>query len=507
MELVLNNPFRVLGLPATASARDIAKRISDLETFAELGKTKAYPHDYPILGVMDRSIESIKDAARKIEQVEGRLFHSFFWFRAGDSVDELALESLTSGNVDEAVDLWAKQLSKKGTKKYTWRLNRGVLNLLTAGRNSLDVEKMDEALEDLGFVIDDDLDDSIQEILGGNESGLNRESLWKRVVDEVVAVVNSYGGSPYGKNAVKIVGSFWSFPSEARDYVSSKIVNPLVEQVNDAIKVSEGLRQDDDLEALKGKNRLDKVERIIKDLEEVLGEDDIRFQTIANAYADEVCACAVKALNTFKNPKLAQMLIQWAGSLPSFSRIKNRIEENLETIQEWVDDDDDDDEDDEVYAEIVRKLKVDIYTLTQASTMLEGIKVELSKIKAKVGPTDKRYLKASSTCAHRVLGFLIDTVNTAQDGFSSTKSFTDLQSTISQATGLTRKLLLLDIDGETRERVNKNLETIEGIDRNLSAALVARANHAASSSNIFEQIPGWVWIIGVIFLLSMCSGK
>lgn len=47
MELVLNNPFRVLGLQATASTRDITKRVSDLETFAELGKSKVYPHDFP----------------------------------------------------------------------------------------------------------------------------------------------------------------------------------------------------------------------------------------------------------------------------------------------------------------------------------------------------------------------------------------------------------------------------------------------------------------------------
>ena len=139
MELVLNNPFRVLGLPATATTRDITKRISDLETFAELGKVKSYPHDFLRLGALDRSLEAIKDAARKIEQSEGRLFHSFFWFRAGDSVDELALESLTAGNVDEAADLWDKQLGKKGAKKYTWRLNRGVLHLLKASVKTLDI--------------------------------------------------------------------------------------------------------------------------------------------------------------------------------------------------------------------------------------------------------------------------------------------------------------------------------------------------------------------------------
>ena len=502
MDLVLNNPFRVLGLPATASTRDITKRISDLETFAELGKAKTYPQDLPSLGALDRSLEAIKDAARKIEQAEGRLFHSFFWFRAGDSVDELALDSLAAGNVDEAVERWDKQLGKKGTKKYTWRLNRGVLRLVRANGGMLDKDEMDEALEDLGFVIDDDLDNSIQDVLSGNESGLDRESLWRRVVDEVVGLVQSSAGTPYGKNALKIVESFWSFPAEARDYASSKIVNPLIEEVQEAIKVSEGLRAEEDLEELKAKNQLGKVEKIIEDLEEVLGEEDIRFQTIANAYADEVCACAVKALNNFKDPKLAMSLIQWADSLPSFSRVKSRIEENLEIIQGWVEED----EEDELFGELVKKLKVDVYTMTQASNMLEDMKRELAKIKAKVGSTDKRYITISSACAHRILGFLIDTVNEAQDSFSSRKNLTDLQSTIGQATGLTKKLLLLDLDGETRVRVNKNLETIEGINTSVTAAVTVRANRASSSSNIFEQIPVWVWIVGVIFLLSMCSG-
>jgi hypothetical protein len=83
---------------------------------------------------------------------------------------------------------------------------------------------------------------------------------------------------------------------------------------------------------------------------------------------------------------------------------------------------------------------------------------------------------------------------------------TDLQSTIVQSTGLTKKLLQLDLNGETRVRVNKNLETIEGINNSLSAAMTAIVSNTARSSNIFEKIPGWLWIIGFIFLLSMCNG-
>lgn len=335
MEIVLNNPFRVLGLTPTASIRDITKRISDLETFAEIKKEKKlYPYDFLELGVLDRSLEAIKDAARKIESVEGRLFHSFFWFRSGDSVDELALESLEKGNSVEAASLWDKKLGKKGVKKYTWRLNRSILHLTKAfGDNTLDVMEIEEALEHLGFVISDHLDDLIEDVLAGNKSSLNQENIWRWVADEMVTIIQSYSGDLFGKNSVKIIKFFWSFPLGARDYVSSKLINPLIDEVKDVIEISEGLRENEDLEALKSKNHLDKVEFIIKDLGEVLGESDIRFQAIANAYAMEVEQCAVEAIKKFKDFKLSLLLIQWADNLPSFSRIKTRIEENLEKIE------------------------------------------------------------------------------------------------------------------------------------------------------------------------------
>jgi hypothetical protein len=502
VDIVLNNPFRVLGLPATATTRDITKRISDLETFAELGKVKTFPNDLSVFGSIDRSLESIKDAARKIEQPEGRLFHSFFWFRQGDSVDELALESLAAGNTEEALDIWNKQLGKKGSKKYTWRLNRCVLHLVNATAQNLDKDKMDEALEDLGFVIDDHLDDSIEDVLSGSDSGLDRDRLWRGIVDELISRIQSSRGTPYGKKSVLLADSFWAFPIDAREYATSKIITPLIEEISDAIKRSEALRSEENLDSLKAKNFLDKVEPVIRDLEVVLGDDDSRFQTIANAYADEVCDCAVQALNKFKNPKLAFSLAKWSQTLPAFSRVKSRIEENLEIIQGWVEED----EEDEIYGALVKKLKVEIYSLTQASTMLESMRGELQQIKAAVGATNKRYIKASSACANRILGFLIDTVNTAQDSFTVKKNLSDLQLAVSSATALTRKLLVLDLDSATRARVTDNLETIEGISKTVNIAATVRANRASSSDGVFDQIPVWLWIVGAIFLLSMCSG-
>lgn len=502
MELVLNNPYRVLGLQSTASARDIIKRVSDLETFAELGKIKSFPMDFPMLGNLDRSLDAVKDAERKIEHPEGRLFHSFFWFRSGDSVDDLALDCLATGNFDEAIDIFNKQIGKKGYKKYTWRLNRAVIRLLKATQDTLNRDELDEALEDIGFVIDDELEHSIEDVLLGNESGIDRENVWRRVADDMVGLAQSCPEKPYGNSAIQIVDSFWSFPTESREYVSSKIVNPLIEKVREAIKVSEELRSDDNLNALKAKNYLDKVEDIITDLQDTIGEDDIRFQTVANAYADEVCDCAIKALNQFEDVKLAMLLIKWAHSLPSFSRVSLRIEENMEAIQEWLENK----EEEEIFDNVIQKLKIELKTLNQAATMFENMRKDLALIKAKVGQADDRYITVSSACSFRILDFLIDTVNSAQEKFKSNKNFVELQSIIAQSAGLTRKLLFLDLDAEAKVRVNKNLETIEGLNVSLSNAMRVKEIQAESSNSIWGKIPVWLWVVGVITLVSMCRG-
>lgn len=508
MDLILNNPFRVLGLPATASSRDIAKRISDLETYAELGKAKAFPSDSLSLGPLIRTSESIKEAAQKIEQAEGKLFHSFFWFRSSDSVDELAMESLSAGNTDEALSIWEKQLGKKGSKRYTWRLNSAVLRLkrshvlddLNGSEYEFDREEFDSALEELGFVIDDELDSSIFDVLNGAAEGIDKERLWKKIVDELLRVVKTLPNLPYGTNALQIVDSCWSFPEEARDYVSSKVVNPLVDEVQKAVEKSKQMRTENcSLSALRNTSAMKKVERIVSELHDSLGEDSQRFQSIANEYADELCSLGVKALNEYEEVDLAHSYMDWASRMPSFSQIKIRIQENKENVDDWVKSA----KNKELLSGVTDKLKVDIYTLTQAENLYTLMKSELSKVVNKLGRDDETYIAISTACVHRLLGFLIDVVNKAQDEVSTNRNWDALKVTIRQATELTRKLRSFDMDAEAAERLRENLAVIEGLNESVSKPIQRQQTN--SGGNILEIIPGWLWVVGVIFLLSMCS--
>ncbi len=275
----------------------------------------------------------------------------------------------------------------------------------------------------------------------------------------------------------------------------------MAEAVQKAIHDSEHVRrsESDQLATLKRKNGLDKIENIINELEAALGEDSPKFQAIANEYADELRCCAVTALNDYKDVKTAAMYIDWAERMPSFARVKSQIEENKKTIAVWVESE----KQEQLYSAAIKALDVELSSVDQAGRVLESMRIELTKIRSAVGREDEKYMRLSSSCVHRVLGFLVTSVNAAQESFGQTRNLAALRSIINPATELTRKLLGLDMDAETRGRLKQNLETIEDIHRNANAAPTPAAAASPSGENILEQIPWWVWIVAVFVLLVM----
>ncbi|MEO5675164.1 MAG: hypothetical protein ABIQ74_11015 [Chitinophagales bacterium] len=108
MNLITNNPFRILYLPITASEKEIAKQINMLATYAEMGKAMSCEADYSFLSPINRTSENIEEAKKKIEQSESKLLYSLFWFWQNNPVDELALHLLKENNTESAIRIWEK---------------------------------------------------------------------------------------------------------------------------------------------------------------------------------------------------------------------------------------------------------------------------------------------------------------------------------------------------------------------------------------------------------------
>ncbi|PQA79808.1 hypothetical protein C5F52_28405 [Limnohabitans sp. TS-CS-82] len=360
MDLVLRNPFRVLGLPVTASSREIAKRVSDLEMFAELGKDKTYPHDFPDLGVLDRSMEAIKDAARRIELPEMRVFHSFFWFRDGDTVDELAFECLTNFELLETDGVWTKQFEKHtGIGKVSWRINRGVFSIwMTGDLEDSGTVYFEQALQDIAFASEDLYDEATASIPGASQ--VSPQRVRDLIADALIEIAVRSCEQVYGPNAIRMTEHCLYFHDQTLEYIAEKITKPLTNAVQDAVDRSKAKRNEGtSIDDLRRKNGLSKVEHIIYELRASLGESDPNFQAVANSFADEVIACAINAINSHKAVPTALVLAEWAAELPSYGQTRKWLLEQRGKIFTWDPDYVSEDDPDEGLADIEADLESD----------------------------------------------------------------------------------------------------------------------------------------------------
>ena len=76
MNIIKQNPFRILGLASNSSERDLQKQISVLKRYAEIGKNKSFDFDFEFMGDFFRNLEEISQAASKIEQASNKLHYS-----------------------------------------------------------------------------------------------------------------------------------------------------------------------------------------------------------------------------------------------------------------------------------------------------------------------------------------------------------------------------------------------------------------------------------------------
>ena len=122
MDAILNNPFRILGLPTTASDKEIAKRVSDLLIYAEMGKKVSYETDFPFLGELDRSVDAIKLAAKRIELPENKIFYSLLCFDLKDNFERESIEFIKQEDFISAYNLLNKTIDENSPNDFiTWQ--------------------------------------------------------------------------------------------------------------------------------------------------------------------------------------------------------------------------------------------------------------------------------------------------------------------------------------------------------------------------------------------------
>jgi hypothetical protein len=110
MNLIINNPYRILGILAGVPAREQERQTRRLKQYIEAEQETPVDCSFPILGTLHRTIESITDAVSKLNLDSDKINAAMFWFYNGNEItDEAAFEALENEDLTTAINIWTKQ--------------------------------------------------------------------------------------------------------------------------------------------------------------------------------------------------------------------------------------------------------------------------------------------------------------------------------------------------------------------------------------------------------------
>lgn len=125
IDIISNNPFRVLGVWTNAKQADIVKNVSKMKAYLNVGKAVGFPTDMQgLLPDLSRTVESAQAAQAAINLPNDKIRFALFWFCNADAVDSTGLNNLVSGDAEKAQSIFARRES------FSSLVNQAVLSLI-----------------------------------------------------------------------------------------------------------------------------------------------------------------------------------------------------------------------------------------------------------------------------------------------------------------------------------------------------------------------------------------
>ena len=136
MELIKNNPYRIAGILSNATTKELEKQKGKIKAYSKVGKEIKSDFDFQILGIIDRTEDSVNKAFSNVEQNQDKVNFSLFWFLNANPFDNTAIEYLKNGDAEKAVEIWEKVTTDKdvNSKNFSAFNNLGTYKLLSKNK-------------------------------------------------------------------------------------------------------------------------------------------------------------------------------------------------------------------------------------------------------------------------------------------------------------------------------------------------------------------------------------
>lgn len=338
MEIIYNNPYRILGLPVTATEREIRKRIEDLRIFSEMGKEISYDTDLPFLSDIKRTPEIIRESANQIERPESRVFYSLFWFWIKSPVDEFVFDILKEGKVEKAIELWEKALNGEevNNDNYSILRNLSVLYMATSNDNKIFLENyFSRGIELSGKLFTSDDIKNYSYLIVGNKYKINKRKVQKGFIDEIITFTQNFLDKSDGISTSAFISYCQSFPEETYQYIVERYTSKVIRNIESEIDNTKRQRLKMPLNCYQYGTRLNHNTKVgIEYLKTILPQSDYQFEAIADKIAEEILRCSIDLFSASSdsnyNAAIESLpLTKIAAEIAIGERVKQEIKKDL----------------------------------------------------------------------------------------------------------------------------------------------------------------------------------
>lgn len=336
MKLIQNNPYRIAGILANSSEKELQKQKSKITKYASIGKQIDSELDFPFFGNVDRSENSITKAFSGIEQNQDKVSHSLFWFLKSNNFDETAFNYLINGDKEKAVEIWDKVTNGKEvtSKNFSCFNNIGTLKLLSESQ-----QEIQEGIEAKIKLIDSPSFTEFVHTVADQTYTIDNQKQTEKFIDDIL---KQFKGKYSSSDTLKL---FSNCNGTTKKYLSQKFTEEPLHKIESQIETCKKKRKENKSNSYEfGLKLYTNTKDELAILKSILGTSDLKYKALADQLANEIMQCGIDYFNESQENnsrdnylESSQKLTKLADSIAVGKMAKDRAKDSLTSLEDMKD--------------------------------------------------------------------------------------------------------------------------------------------------------------------------
>ncbi len=334
MKNIFENPYRIIGVVANASEKDLQQRKSKIQAFARIGKAIDSDFDFSFLPAIERSSEQIERAFASIEQAQDKVNHALFWFINATPTDAVALGHLKNGDTLKAHEIWYKIVADANrtitAKNFSAFANFSTL-LACDGISTL------PALALKAQLVESEAFTDFVHLVADQTVTIDTQKQLEWLIEQIFIF---FKGKP--NELLSFFINICCSSTQVQQLVAKRFTQEPIHLVETEVAKAEKGRKDTPRNAYQiGKTLFATTKAPLSELQKILGNNDLNYKRLSDSVAKTLTQCSIDYVNALQETAdpfdQGLELLKWANTLAVNSLTKERIAENKKTLEEIAD--------------------------------------------------------------------------------------------------------------------------------------------------------------------------